>query len=257
MAVQRHPSFDERTAPLAARVATGLHKIGLAMKHQTWREANDAGLSPTQGQILALLVANGPLTGTELSRRLGVTLPTVSDSVRVLVEKRLVTRSPDPRHPRGVRLAPTRAGAALGTRARSWPELMADAVNTLAPDEQRALYRAVLKMVRTLQEQGLVPMSGMCVTCVYFRPHVRAGASPHHCAFVDAPLPDDQLRLDCPDQALAPEPDRSAGWARFLRPHPAPGRRDPKRLSAALSADGSTTSEPPSHERRSGDHDPE
>lgn len=87
------PYFEENTEPLASRIATGLHKIGLAMKQQAWQQANEEGLSATQGQILAALATHGALTGSELSQRLGVTLPTISDSVRVLVEKTLVTKS--------------------------------------------------------------------------------------------------------------------------------------------------------------------
>src|SRR5688572_4312638 len=158
MSSKRLPYFDENSEPLPSRIATGLHKIGLAMKQQSWQQANEEGLSPTQGQILAALVGNGPLTGKELSERLGVTLPTISDSVRVLVEKQLVTKSPDPRHPRASLLTPTKKGAVLGARARSWPEFMADAVADLSPEEQRAFFSGVVKMIRGLQEQGLVPL---------------------------------------------------------------------------------------------------
>lgn len=217
MSGPRLPFFDANSERLATRIATGLHKIGLALKQQTWQQANEEGLSPTQGQILATLVVNGSLTGTELSERLGVTLPTISESVRVLVDKKLVTKSPDPRHPRASLLSPTKRGAELGARARSWPEFMASAVADLSPPEQRAFYSGVMKMLRALQEQGLVPTSGMCVTCTHFRPNVRAGASPHHCALVDAPLADDQLRLDCPDHERADDAARGDLWEKFVR----------------------------------------
>lgn len=212
------PVLDEHSEPMPTRIAAGLHKIGLAMKQQSWQQANEEGLSATQGQILAVLVGNGPLTGKELSERLGVTLPTISDSVRVLVEKELVTKSPDPRHPRASLLTPTKRGATLGGRARSWPEFMADAVGDLSPDEQRAFFGGVVKMIRGLQERGLVPVSGMCVTCTNFRPNVHDGSAPHHCALVDAPLADDQLRLDCPEHVRADDGARQHLWEQFLQP---------------------------------------
>ena len=212
------PYFDENTELLSARIATGLHKIGLAMKQQVWQRANEEGLSPTQGQILAAIVTHGPLTGSELGQRLGVTLPTISDSVRVLVEKKLLAKSPDPRHPRATLLTPTRKGAQLGSRARSWPEFMAAAVGDLTAEEQRAFFSGVVKMIRGPQDQGLIPVSGMCVTCVRFRPNVRSGETPHHCALVDAPLANDQVRLDCPEHELAAEAPRRELWEQFMRP---------------------------------------
>lgn len=212
------PVVDESAEPLASRIATGLHKIGLAMKQQSWQQASGEGLSATQGQILAILVEAGPLTGTELGERLGVTLPTISESVRVLVEKGFASKSPDPRHPRASLITPTRKGATLGARARSWPEFMAGAVQDLTVEEQRAFFSGVMKMIRALQEQGLVPLSGMCVTCTHFQPNVREGEAPHHCALVDAPLAGAQLRFDCPEHQRADEAARLGMWEQFLRP---------------------------------------
>lgn len=209
--VKKHlPIAVEPGDSLVARIAMGLHKLGLAMKQQGFQQASEEGLSATQSQILAALVSHGALSGTELSERIGVTLPTISESVRVLVDKGLVTKQPDPRHPRASLVTPTRRGAAAGTRARAWPEFMAAAVSTLSPDEQRAFFTGVVKMISTLQEQGLVPLDGMCITCTQFRPNVRTGDKPHHCALIDAPLAADQLRIECPDHDLATEDARRA-----------------------------------------------
>jgi DNA-binding MarR family transcriptional regulator len=205
---------------IESRVVAGLHKIGLAMKQQAWQQANGAGLSPTQAQILALAVAHEPLTGTDLSERLGLSLPTISDSVRVLVQKKLLRKKPDPRHPRASLLTLTGRGRQLGTKARAWPEFMADAVGQLSPEEQRAFSSGILKMIVALQGQGLIPLDGMCLSCSHFRPNVHTGAKPHHCALIDAPLAGEELRLDCPDQALANSEVRQQLWEQFTRPQP-------------------------------------
>lgn len=217
MSRSQRPYFDEHTEPLATRIAAGLHKIGLAMKQQAWQQANEEGLSATQGQILAALVTHGALTASELSQRIGVTLPTISDAVRVLADKQLLVKAPDPRHPRASLLTPTARGARLGGRARSWPEFMAAAVAELTAEEQRAFFAGVVKMIRALQEQQLIAVAELCVTCVHFRPNVRAGAAPHHCALVDAPLASDQLRLECPDHVVAADAPRRELWEQFMR----------------------------------------
>lgn len=212
------PFFEASTETIDRRIATGLHKLGLAMKHQTWLKAAEDGLSPTQGQILAALANDAPLTGTDLSKRLGVTLPTISDSVKALVEKDLVVRKPDPRHPRASLLTLTASGKARAVSTRAWPEFLASAVSTLSEPEQRAFFSGLVKMIRTLQENGQIPTNRMCVTCTHFRPHVHEGDTPHHCAFVDAPMADHQLRLDCPDHIEAPAAMRAASWERFADP---------------------------------------
>jgi DNA-binding MarR family transcriptional regulator len=202
MARTKLPVFDRLSEPLDRRIATGLHKIGLALKHETWVQAAEDGLSPTQGQILAAL-AEAPLSGTELAARLGLTLPTISESVKVLVEKALVSRGRDPRHPRASLLSLTAAGRARAARARAWPEFLAGAVDAMSAEEQAAFLSGLVKMIRSLQDQGLIPVSRMCVSCVHFRPDVHDGPLPHHCDFVDAPMAARHLRLDCADHERA------------------------------------------------------
>lgn len=213
---RRLPSFEESSEPVAQRIATGLHKLGLAMKQQAWLKAAEDGLSPTQGQILAALLADAPLTGTDLSKRLGVTLPTISDSVKTLVEKGLVEKTSDPRHPRASLLALTAAGKKRAASVRAWPEFLAAAVGVMSEPEQEVFLAGLMKMIRSLQESGQIPTNKMCVTCTYFRPRVHDGGLPHHCAFVDAPMADQHLRLDCPDHSEATPAERAATWQRFL-----------------------------------------
>ncbi len=210
-----HPASPLDTPRLDQRIVTGLHKIGLALKHQAWARASEAGLSPTQGQILAALAADGALSGSEVAARLGIGLPTISEAVTTLVDKRLVRRARDPRHPRARLLHLTAAGARLASRARAWPEFLVTALGTLTDAERATLLAALLKMIYTLQEQGQIPTSRMCATCVHFRPNAHEGATPHHCAFVDAPMAAHQIRLECGDHQEAPLAQQRTTWARF------------------------------------------
>lgn len=46
---QARVPYFEHTEPLASRIATGLHEIGLAMKQHAWQQANQEGLSRHPG----------------------------------------------------------------------------------------------------------------------------------------------------------------------------------------------------------------
>jgi DNA-binding MarR family transcriptional regulator len=207
--------FEENSEPVDRRVAVGLHKLGLAMKQQAWSQANEHGLSPTQGQILATLALEGELNSSELSTRLGITLATISDSVRALVEKRAVEKRPDARHPRASLVALTVRGRALAEKASSWPDFLASAVGELSTGEQEAVLAAVIKMIRSLQLAGKIPTSRMCITCRSFRPNVHDGPMPHHCALVDAPMADRHLRIECAEHDEADAQLRDESWRRF------------------------------------------
>jgi DNA-binding MarR family transcriptional regulator len=215
--------------PLPKRVTTGLAKVGLALKHQAWAEAGGRGLTPTQGQVLALLRANPDgLRLGGLAGQLGVTAATTSDSVTALRRKGLVDKLPLAGDGRAVLVRLTPAGVREAAAAAAWPDFLLEAVDELSDAEQAAFLRGLVTMIRTLQTRGRIPVARMCVSCRFFQPlRYPDGRLPHHCAFVDAPFGDGGLRLDCPDHDAAPAELAARTWEAFRAPATHDPRRDP------------------------------
>ena len=214
----RHPD-EQSEAPLAHQVTAGLSKLGMALRTQAWRDAGPRGLTPTQAQILALLRASaGPLRLSAVAEGLAVTLPTAGDAVRVLIAKGLVAKGRDPADARAVALALTDTGRQAAEAASAWPDFVLAAVDALTLGEQAALMRALVKMVRTLQERGEIAPARMCVSCRFFQPyaHPEDAERPHHCAFVDAPFGDRALRVECPEHEPAAPHDAARRWEEFV-----------------------------------------
>ncbi|GIU96120.1 MAG: MarR family transcriptional regulator [Gaiellaceae bacterium] len=198
-------SADPSSVSPARTAAVGLSKIGLALRHHAWEERERTGLTPTQGQIVALLGSRGPLRIGEIAAGLAVSQPTVSDAVAALERKSLVARRPaTDRRVQIVEL--TDQGGAAAAAAAEWPDALLAAVDALEPDDQAAFLRGLQRMILELQRRGRIPVQRMCATCRFFRPHVHPDPiRPHHCAFVDAPFGDRELRLDCADHEPTPD----------------------------------------------------
>lgn len=206
------------SAPAPERhVLTGLAKLGLALRHEAWAAAGPRGLSPTQSQVLAVLArGHGPRLGA-LAEELGVTDATASDSVAALVAKGLVRKTRSAADGRALRLELTAAGRREAQRASQWPDALLAAAAELDPDEQGLFLRLVTKLIRRLQLEGRIPPARMCASCRFFRPHAYPGsAQPHHCAFVDAPFGERELRLECAEHERAAPDDEQAAWDRFV-----------------------------------------
>lgn len=196
--------FEEHSGSVASRVAAGLSQLGLAMKSQAWADACERGLTPTQGQILALLRsrAQSGLRLSQVAASLGISPPTASDSVRALVKKGLVQKARAAGDARAIALELTRQGRTEAACTASWPDFLLGAIDTLSDAEQEALLSSLIKIIVALLERGLVPNQRMCVTCQYFQPEVHEDRQrPHHCALNDAPLGTRHLRLDCGEHA--------------------------------------------------------
>lgn len=209
------PQDPEQSAD--RKVVAGLAKLGLALKSQAWQEAGGRGLTPTQGQILAMLRgASGGVRLSKVAEALGVKAATASEAVGSLVEKGLAIKAADATDGRALAITLTAKGRKEASRAMDWTDFLRVSVGALSEAEQAVFLRGVLKLIRELQSQGLISPSRLCLTCVHFRPFAHArGANPHHCALVDAPFGDGDLRLDCPEHHAAAPDVQAAAWERF------------------------------------------
>lgn len=212
---------DEKPAPrdtdLKARIRAGLSRLAIALKAEAWQTAGPEGLSPTQAQILSHLArANAPARLSRVAEELAVTPATASAAVSTLVAKGLVEKTASPEDARAVALVPTREGRKLAARVTQAPDVLASAVDALRPAEQDVFLVSLVTMVHTLQTEGRIAPARVCVTCRFFRPRAHPGeVRPHHCAFVDAPLGDRDLRLDCGDHDALPAAEARAVFDRF------------------------------------------
>ena len=215
--------FDDDSSPIGKRIATGLSKISLAMKSRAWAEGTDRNLTPTQGQILALLRlrAAGGLRLAELAEGLGVTPATVSDAVSALEEKGFLQKSRHEEDGRALQISLTASGKREADRASGWPDFLLKGIAALSPAEQAVFLRGIIKMIRSLQDLREIPVSHMCVTCRFFQPNVHNSPTrPHHCAFVDAPFGDGHLRIECPDHQPADSDIADQNWKAFATSQP-------------------------------------
>lgn len=184
---------------VAAKVAAALERIGQAHRVLARREGERHGLSPVQLRLLQRLRRGAPPRPSALARELGVTPASLSDSIAALERKGLVERRRLESDRRGTVVALSAAGGRLAARLDSVAAPVERAVATLPAAEQLALMRSLFAVIAELQEEGVVTVARMCVSCRHFRPDVHAGPAPHHCALLDAPLAEEDLRVDCPE----------------------------------------------------------
>jgi DNA-binding MarR family transcriptional regulator len=204
--------FEEQADSVSSRVAVGLSKLGLAMKSQAWADAGQRRITPTQGQILALLRSrgSGALRLCQVAASLGISPPTASDSVRALVNKGFVRKTRALGDARAIALELTAEGQAEAERAAAWPDFLVCAIDALSKPEQEAFLLSLIKVIGVLAQRGSVPPQRMCITCRYFRANLYPeGVRPHHCALLGVAIGNGELRLDCSDHVgLDPEQAR-------------------------------------------------
>ncbi len=115
------------------------------------RELNDTstgeGLTPTQYSVLALVRTRGPLGLAELTELQGLNPTMVSRIIKVLDERGLLRRMPDPHDARAARLEATPAGRQLNDRVRAQrTQVLSERLAALPPEIAQTLLAAVPAM---------------------------------------------------------------------------------------------------------------
>lgn len=206
----------------ASTITDALERLSQVQRVLLQEVSTAQRLSPIQVRILGLVAAVAARP-SELAGRLGVTRATVTDAVRALESKGLVSVALDPRDGRGRLLQITADGRAVAGRVASWGMPVTLHLAALPSGDQGAVLAGLLQLLARLQADGLVPRARMCLTCRFFRPPPLAGVSTGsaapdalmtstgsaasrgvaHCALLGADLPETALRLDCPEHEAA------------------------------------------------------
>jgi DNA-binding MarR family transcriptional regulator len=208
--------FDASDLDTAQNISIGLAKIGLVLKSQSWQDAGQQGLTPTQGQILALLVDKS-LRLSDIVNNLSVTAATASDAVTTLVDKGLVQKGKSPRDGRALSITLTAAGVQAAKKTASWDDFLLCAVDELTEAERTIFLRSLIKIIRKLQENGQISVANMCINCTFFQPYrYDDPAYPHHCSLVNSPFGDRHLRINCPEQIPADNKTEVQNWQFYL-----------------------------------------
>ena len=106
--------------------------------------STDADLTPTQYSVLALTHVRGPLGLTELTELEGLNPTMLSRVVKVLDERGLIRRMPDPGDLRAARVAVTPEGAKLHDQVRTQrTKVLSDCLQALPAETAAVLLSAV------------------------------------------------------------------------------------------------------------------
>jgi DNA-binding MarR family transcriptional regulator len=127
-----------RPAELAAQLRVAVWRAARRLRH-----VSDIGLTPTLHAALGTVEVHGPITAGQLAAHERVRKPTMTRTIRELVDRGLIERLPDPLDGRVTWLRVTPAGAELVRSARRRSETyLTKQLRALTPQERETLQQA-------------------------------------------------------------------------------------------------------------------
>lgn len=181
---------------LKVKITTGIEKFSTIFRSALWEEARRHKLSPLQMQILLFIPLHTPSLSnvSHLAKEFAITKATVSDAVRVLVEKGLL-RKLNAEDARGYKLALTANGEELVKKLSALGDFFEGFLSKASPEELDKIWMGVVLLLGNLQKTGIIPLR-MCFSCQHFGKSHPNG-TPHYCHLMQSPLATADLRIDC------------------------------------------------------------
>ncbi len=178
-----------------ARIIIALEKIGNKLRDSIWEASTQYGVSPVQIQILTYLryTREEKPSITSLAKELLLTKATLSDSVKVLIQKGLIDKRPNPTDARSSYLLLSPMGIALANQVAKYPDGLLASLTPLSDSTKGNLLESLLGLLKNMQENDHIPAPRMCLNC-RFHSNPKLG---HYCLLLNQSLEKTDLRIDC------------------------------------------------------------
>lgn len=138
-----------RPAEVAAQLRVAVWRAARRMRH-----VSDVEISPTLHSALGSVETHGPITAGQLAAHEHVRRPTMTRTIRELVDRGLIERLPDPLDGRVTWLRVTPTGKALLQNARRRTDVfLTKWMQRLSPEERDILQRAA-EILEQMAERG-------------------------------------------------------------------------------------------------------
>ncbi|MDX2280814.1 MAG: MarR family winged helix-turn-helix transcriptional regulator [Saprospiraceae bacterium] len=193
-------NLDEQEHKTEAKIVVALERISSAFRVLLWQESKENGLSPIQIQILIFLLFHkaSQCKVAYLAEEFNVTKPTISDSVKSLLQKNLITKNEDDQDARSYSLALTESGKEIAMQSSHFAQAIEQPIAALSITQKATLLASLMDLMVQLNQRGIITIQRMCFNCQFYQ----AQADGHYCNFLQKPLMQTELRIDCAEHIL-------------------------------------------------------
>lgn len=196
-------SFDisQHSQHIESKIVVALERISQAFRVLLWKESKASSLSPIQIQILTFLLfhSSEKCKISYLANEFNMTKATVSDSVKLLFQKKLVERVRDSADNRSFSIALTAEGNQVAGNVSSFAGLIERSVHRFTDARKQTLLINLLQLIQNLHMEEVITVQRMCLSCRFYRKDKHV----HYCGLLKKKLLTGEMAVDCPEHQLA------------------------------------------------------
>ncbi len=183
---------------MGEKAAFLLEKIALAHKNLLWQIAKEENLTPTQIEIIFLVATSKPekaLT-TIIAKGLGLTKPTVSESIKSLKRKGVLTTMPlGDKRKLAILLTPK--GKKIYQKLTRVSQVTKNFFKTVDKNDRFIVLQVLLDFLRYLKKKKLIHLLRICQFCDNLK--YDKEKNKFYCSMTSQEITIDSFHLNCPE----------------------------------------------------------
>lgn len=188
----KHQEFDT-----SSKIVAGLERISEVFKVLLWEKAKLVGLSPIQIQILIFIAFHRQelCNVSYLAKEFNVTKPTISDAVKVLDKKGMVSKDFSSSDSRSYSLRLTELGTKLVTDTNDFAHPLKKQIDKFNESDLETLFGTISELIYKLNRNGILSVQRTCYGCTFYQKNNGID----YCNLLQKELEATEIRLDCPE----------------------------------------------------------
>ena len=185
-----------------SKIVASLERIAQAFRVLLWQESKEFSLSPIQVQVLIFLLYHSEEKRkvSYLADEFNMTKATISDTIKTLEQKNLITKEYEQHDTRSYIIHLTKKGKDIADKTSFFTKEIRTPIDKLHQDDKENLLLSLLNILRHLNKSEVITIQRMCMSCSYYQPSDMG--QKHFCKLLNQNLHVTDLRIDCTEHEL-------------------------------------------------------
>jgi DNA-binding MarR family transcriptional regulator len=186
---------NHQVSDVSSKIVAGLERISEAFKVLLWEKAKQLGLSPIQIQILIFIKYHKIefCNVSHLAKEFNVTKPTISDAVRVLVNKNLIEKVSASSDSRSYAIKLSEPGKTMVLETENFATPLKNQLNYIDTAELESTFKTLSTLIYKLNQIGVLTVQRTCYACKFYQKN----NNQHFCNLLEKELLNSEIRIDC------------------------------------------------------------
>lgn len=187
---------------IESKIVASLERISQSFRVLLWQESKEFSLSPIQVQVLIFLLhhSNEKRKVSYLADEFNMTKATISDTIKTLEQKKLITKENEPHDTRSYIINLTKSGENIASETSLFTKEIRTPIGKLHQDEKEDFLLSLLNIIRHLNKSEVITIQRMCMSCSYYQSSDKG--QKHFCNLLNQQLHVKDLRIDCPEHKM-------------------------------------------------------